>query len=165
MHNGENNLSRLSSLNKYYQYYARAHTASDPFTADIKSGVDISNSPVTMMLENDVLLTSIYSLCGAVMFIMFITCLILSLVFLKLLRKKDQESSLSQARAQCLEDGITTEADMDNLKVDLTRLISIVQSMRTSNVELVHKGHIHMLMEEDKLTCLHQFKPFLFFAR
>ena len=75
---------------------------------------------MTVMLENDVLLASIYSLCGAVVFILLITCLILSLVFLKLLRKKDQESSLSQARAQCVEDDITTEEEMDNLKVDLS---------------------------------------------
>ena len=52
------------------------------------------------------------------MFVMLITCLILSLTFLKLLKRKDQESSLSQAR--CLDADITTKAEMDNLKVDLS---------------------------------------------
>lgn len=99
------------------------------FTTDIKFGAETTStlsskiSPVTMIPENtmNILLTSIYSLCGAVVFIMFIVCLILSLVFLKLLKKKAQEYSTSQV--QCLEDDIATpatEADMDNLKVDLS---------------------------------------------
>ena len=75
---------------------------------------------MTEIQENNgnILLTSIYSVCGAGVFIMLITCLILSLIFLKLLRNKDQEFSLPQA--QCLDDDIIPEAEMDTLKADLS---------------------------------------------
>ena len=42
----------------------------------------------------------------------------LSLVFLKLLRNKDRELNLRQA--QCLDDDIIPEAEMDTLKADLS---------------------------------------------
>jgi hypothetical protein len=72
------------------------------------------------MSENNVniLLTSIYSLCGAGVFVLLITCLVLSLVCLKLLRKKDREFSLPQA--QRLDDDIIPEVQTDNLKADLS---------------------------------------------
>ena len=70
----------------------------------------------------NILLTSISSVCGAVVFVMLIMCLILSLVCLKLLRKKNREFSLSQA--QCLYDDIIPEVQMDNLKADLSLLSS-----------------------------------------
>ena len=63
---------------------------------------------MTEIQENNgnMLLTSIYSMCGAGVFVMLITCLILSLVFLKLLRNKDRE--------------FIPEAEMDTLKADLS---------------------------------------------
>ena len=68
-----------------------------------------------MIPKNNVntFLTSVYSLCGVVMFIMLITCLVLSLAFIKLVKKK----------ARCLEDDVATptyKAEMDTLKVDLS---------------------------------------------
>lgn len=82
----------------------------------------LSSKPslVTEIQENNgnILLTSIYSACGTGVFVMFTVCLILSLVFLKLLTKKDREFSLPQA--QCPDDGIIPEAEMDTLKADLS---------------------------------------------
>jgi hypothetical protein len=80
-----------------------------------------SLGPVTEILQEfqnngNILLTSISSVCGAVVFAMLITCLILCLVCLKLLRKKDREFSLPQG--QCLYDDINPEVQMDNLKAD-----------------------------------------------
>ena len=75
---------------------------------------------MTEIQENsgNTLLTSVYSAYGAAVFVMLITCLILSLIFLKLLRNKDREFSLPQA--QCLDDDIIPEVEIDTLKADLS---------------------------------------------
>ena len=60
--------------------------------------------------------TSIYSLCGAALFILLIICLILSLVFLR-------RKSSNTLQARSLEgdiDSPTYEAEMGKLKVDLS---------------------------------------------
>jgi hypothetical protein len=100
-----------------------AYTESDQFEAKT---VTISSrpslGPVTEIQEFqnnvNILLTSIYSVCGAGVFVLLITCLVLSLVCLKLLRKKDREFSLPQA--QRLDDDIIPEVQTDNLKADLS---------------------------------------------
>ncbi len=105
-------------------FYCYAYTESDQLEA--KTMYTISSKPslglVTEIQEfqnnGNILLTSISSVCGAVVFVMLITCLILSLVCLKLLRKKDREFSLPQA--QCLYDDVIPAIQMDNLKDDLS---------------------------------------------
>ena len=82
----------------------------------------LSSKPslMTEIQENsgNILLASVYSVCGAVVFVILITCLVLSLVFLKLLRNKDREFNLPQA--QCLDDDTIPKAEMDTLKADLS---------------------------------------------
>ena len=99
--NGEN----LRRVNKYYHNFCYTYTDQSGGKTMYTISSRSSLGPMTEIQEfqnnNDngnILLTSISSVCGAVLFVMLITCSILSLVFLKLLRKKDQEFNLPQVQ-------------------------------------------------------------------
>ena len=116
----------------------------DQFITDINEDVDTtfkfipSNEtfPVASLPEGkrNILLILVSSLCGAFLLVMFVICVVLTLVFLKLVIKRASISSTSQARFLEDESGhdftdeeisdIQCKCNHDELKLDLSLMLS-----------------------------------------